>query len=81
MVDLQMRHFTNPDDMHRQALTRLEVAITWNAEGDPVNDLEHYTESFDVQDNWQSANNRTGLTRQECEEHIHNLLEEQAQYE
>lgn len=63
----ELKHFDNPDHMHRSMLY-LSVALSWNATGDPINDPDNYVESFDLVDNHDASNNRTGMTRAETDQ-------------
>lgn len=72
----ELRHWDNPDHMHRTMLF-LNVALMWHSEGDPVNDPEHYTESFDLVDNCDSSHNRTGLTRAEVDQLTWDIYQEE----
>ena len=67
----EMVHFKGPDDMHRVAMLALGIGLSWHTEGE--SDSPEYKESFDVIDTQYPENNRAGLSRRECEEHIWNL--------
>jgi len=73
----ELRHFDNPDHMHRVAMLSLGIGLSWHSEGDAQRDPERYTESFDVIDSLHPENNREGLTRQQCEQFIFDLYWEE----
>lgn len=68
----ELKYWENPDHMHRTMLF-CQVALTWHSEGDPEKDPEHYTESFDVLDNYNPDNNREGLSRAEVDRHTYDI--------
>lgn len=61
----ELKHWDSPDHMHRVMMLN-DVALTWHASGDP--DSPDHTESFDLADNYNPENNRTGMTRAECDQ-------------
>lgn len=55
----ELRHWDSPDHMHRTMMFN-GVALTWHSEGEK--------ESFDLVDNHDPRNNRTGMSRAECDQ-------------
>jgi hypothetical protein len=72
----ELRHWDNPDHMYRTMILN-NVLIVWHSEGDPVNDPDHYTESFDLTDFFDPSNNAQGLTRAEVDQLTWNIYWEE----
>lgn len=66
----QMFHYDGPDAMHQQAMY-LGIGLIWDAKGDAQNDPEHYTETFEIIDQY-AGQHQSGLTRTECENYVYN---------